>query len=242
MMHNSAAERGEQKKMNRLIDIFTSPGDVFASLKDKPSFLLPVVLLVGASCAVIVWYYSLVDIPWLMERSFEMSQPDIPADQRAQMLEQASQAPRGMLASTSAIAVGVVVIVLLLAMGLYLTIVSMLTNDGLRFSQWFSLVSWASVPVVLSSAASLVNLAVRDATFLPAEQLNPLALANLLGLEVRTGFPDSLLLYVDPTSIWALVLMIVGYRQWTGKDFAVSALIVAAPLLTIIVAGTLLSM
>ena len=229
--------------MNKLMDIFVSPAETLSGLREKPTFALPVAALVVASCAVILWYYSAVDIPWLMERSLAMSQADIPADQREQMIEQMSQAPRGVLAATSAIATGLIVIVLLLLMAMYLTFVSMFTNDGFRFSQWFSLVSWASLPVVLSSLAALVNLAVSDVTYLPAEELNPLALRNLLGLDVTgTGFAASLLTYGDPTSIWALALMIVGYRQWTGKDFAVSALIVAAPLLAIVVAGFLLSM
>lgn len=227
--------------MNTITNIFTSPGDAFRTLRERPSFLLPVAVLLAASVAVILWYYGAVDIVWMMEKSLETSQAELPADQREQMLEQLGQTPRGVLAGTSAIAAALVVVVLLLLTAMYFSIVSMLTNDGLRFRQWFSLASWASLPVALASVASLVNLALNDPTYLPAEELNPLTIRNLLGLDTQGGgFTAALLTYGDVTSIWALALMVVGYRQWTGRDIAVSALIVTAPLLVIILFGLLL--
>lgn len=227
--------------MNTITNIFTSPGEAFRTLRERPSFLLPVAVLLAASVAVILWYYSAVDVVWMMERSLETSQAELPADQREQMLEQLGQAPRGVLAGTSAIAATFIVIVLLLLTAMYFSIVSMLTNDGLRFRQWFSLASWASLPVALASVASLVNLALNDPTYLPAEELNPLAIRNLLELDIQgSGFTAALLTYGDVTSIWALALMVIGYRQWTGRDIAVSALIVTGPLLVIILFGLLL--
>lgn len=227
--------------MNTITNIFTSPGEAFRTLRERPSFLLPVAVLLAASVAVILWYYSAVDVVWMMERSLETSQAELPADQREQMLEQLGQAPRGVLAGTSAIAATFIVIVLLLLTAMYFSIVSMLTNDGLRFRQWFSLASWASLPVTLASVASLVNLALNDPTYLPAEELNPLAIRNLLELDIQgSGFTAALLTYGDVTSIWALALMVIGYRQWTGRDIAVSALIVTGPLLVIILFGLLL--
>jgi hypothetical protein len=228
--------------MSQIVNIFTAPAEAFRALREKPTFLLPIAALIVVSCSVIVWYYNAVDMVWFMQRSLEQSAADIPADQRAQILEQIENTPRGVTAGVSAVAAALLVIVLLLLTAGYLTLVSMFTNDGFKFGRWFSLVSWSSFPVVLSSLASLVNLAVNDPTHMPAEELNPLAFRNLLGLDgSATGLYAALLQYSDPTSLWALALMVLGYRQWTGKSLEKAALIVTAPLLLLVVLGLALS-
>lgn len=228
--------------MDKVVNIFTAPAEAFRALREKPTFLLPVAVLILANVILVMWYYNVVDVMWLMETSLEASNAEIPADQREQVLERIAATPRMVFAGSSAVAVSLVVLVLMLLAAMYLSLVSMFTNDGFRFRNWFSLVAWSSLPVVLAVLASMVNLAVGDPTFLAGEELNPLSFRNLLGLDVSgTGFSASLLQYADPTSIWSLALMIVGYRQWTGHSIEKSALIVAAPLLVIVVVGLVVS-
>jgi hypothetical protein len=218
-------------------NIFASPGEAFRALRLRPTFLLPLAAVLIAACAVIVWYYARVDLVWLIERSLDAAQSQVPADARQQLLDRVGKTSP-YAAGVSAAGVSAIVVLLLMALAAgYLAIVSMLTNDGYRFKNWFALVCWSSLPLLLSSLATMVNLAVSDVSHLPAEQLNPLSIVNLLGLHGNAsgGIGARLLQSADVTSLWALGLTIFGYSLWTKKGIASSALIVAGPLLVIAV-------
>src|SRR5690606_39322128 len=104
-----------------------------------------------------------------------------------------------------------VMIVLLLAAG-YLSLVSLFTNDAVGFKRWLSLAAWSSMPTLLGTLSGLVNVAVNDATFMPATDLNMLSFANLLGIDAAGGgILRTLLLSMDVTVVWTLALMTFGY-------------------------------
>ena len=50
--------------MSQLINIFLEPGKVFAELKEKPTFLVPALIVVGASMASALAYFQTVDPEW----------------------------------------------------------------------------------------------------------------------------------------------------------------------------------
>lgn len=232
--------------MSALIDnitnILTAPREAFAALRERPTFLVPMLALILGNCALIVWYYSEVDIAWLMETSLQMSGREVPPEVLEQTRRATENIPRAAFGASAAVSSALVIVIVLLLMAGYLAFVSMLANDGFRFRQWLSLVSWSSFPVVFGVIASAVNLAVSNITFLLATEINPLTLASIFGTAREGGgMLRSMLQYVDVTSLWSLGLMTYGYRLWTGKPLALSFAIVAAPLAVIVAISLLLS-
>jgi len=224
--------------INNLVDILTSPGEAFQALKERPTFLVPLLAVILSNVALIFWYYSQVDYVWLIETT--IAQQDLPDDVREQIVENAADASPMVTGSLAAAAASVMVLLMLALMAAYLVIVSFVTNDGYRFKHWFSLVSWSSIPIVVAMLASTVNLAVSESAHLPQQELNPLSFANLLALDVSGGgLLAGVLQAVDLTSVWALGLMVIGYRTWTGKSLGSSFLTVAAPLLVIVAVSIL---
>ena len=218
--------------LDNLVNILTSPREAFEAIKERPSFLVPLLAVILSNVALVLWYYSQVDYVWLIETT--MAQRDLPDDVREQLVENAADASPMVTASLAAVVSSIVVLLMVALTAAYLVIVSFVTNDGFRFKHWFSLVSWSSVPIVVAMLASMVNLAVNDAAHLPQQELNPLSFASLLALDVSGGgLLAGVLQGVDLTSVWALGLMVLGYRAWTGKPLGTSFLIVAAPLLVI---------
>lgn len=223
-----------------LTNIYMAPAAAFAALKERPTALLPALALILASCAVTFWYYRGVDVGWLLERSID---PANLTPEARQALSSAATGPaRYVTMATSTAAAGLVVLVVFLVNAGYLSLVSQLTNDGVRFKQWFSLVCWSSLPGLLSQIASLVNLAVSDVSHLPQEHINPLSYASLLDLELAagTGSGTRILASMDPLVLWTLALMLIGYRLWTGKGVIASALIAWAPFLLFVALVVLL--
>jgi len=224
--------------LDNLVNILTSPREAFQALKERPTFLVPLLAVILSNVALILWYYNQVDYVWLIETT--MAQRDLPDDVREQLVENAANASPTVTAGLAAAASGVIVLLMLVLTTTYLVIVSFVTNDAYRFKHWFSLVSWSSFPIVVAMLASMVNLAVNDAAHLPQQELNPLSFANLLALDVSGGgLLVAVLQSVDVTSLWALGLMVIGYRTWTGKPLGTSFLIVTAPLLAVAAVSTL---
>ena len=60
---NEPADGGFRTVLNMLIE----PATAFASLRERPSWLLPVLLVAGSTGLVMLWYFSILDIPWFME-------------------------------------------------------------------------------------------------------------------------------------------------------------------------------
>lgn len=216
-------------------DIFAAPSRAFAALRDRPTFALPLLAVLLANTAVVLWYYHAVDIVWLIDSGLERAGTDMPPEQRARMLEGIAAAPRAAIGAAAAAASGGLLLLLMLLWAGYLSLVSMATNDGFGFRRWFSLVCWSALPLLLASLASMVNLAASDPSHLPAERLNPLSLASLAGSDL--GGRRSLQM-LDVTTLWAMALLVLGHAQWTGRTLGRSALTVLAPVL--VIAATLL--
>jgi hypothetical protein len=224
-----------------LVNIFASPAEAYAALAARPSFLVPMLALVLGNCVLVAWYYSQVDIAWLVQSSIEAAGQELPPEVREQSAAGPGEGYRMIVGSAAVIASGVVVLLVLLLMAGYLSGVSLLTNDGISFKRWLSLVSWGSLPVVLGVVASTVNLALNDVAFLPPTQIDLLSLGNLLGLDpFGGGLLQGLLHWVSMPTIWALALIAFGYRAWTGKSAGAALGIAAAPLAALLAVGVLI--
>jgi hypothetical protein len=76
--------------------------------------------------------------------------------------------------------------------------------------------------------------------FLPQESLNPLSFGNLLAID-NEGLPtlQRVLLQLDPTTIWSLVLTVLGYQAFTQRSTLHTAIVVLAPWFVIVLIGVL---
>ncbi len=214
-----------------VIDIFASPGEAFAAIRQKPRILLPLVLILASGGIVTFLYMHGVDIEWFFEQQILAANPDATEAE----LEQASQGsqfmaniPRIGLASVFAIFAVIASAVLLLLQALYLRIVSAITGDGIDYKLWFSVICFCSLPTLLRHLATAVNLLTNDIRLLPQTAVNPLAFGNLLGLDPGTGL-DLFVYNLDPTTIWSLVLIVLAYRTFSGKSMTTAIAVVLTP-------------
>jgi hypothetical protein len=112
-----------------------------------------------------------------------------------------------------------------------------------KLKQWFALLCWCTLPQAFGIVAQLVNMAINDPRFMLQDSINPLSFGNLLSID-RTGTPivQRILLGIDVTAIWSLVLQVLGYQSFSKSSITKSAAIVLAPLALIVVVGTLFAL
>ena len=221
-----------------LSNIFTAPQAAFGVIKERPSPWLPLLAIILFNCVVQFTYTQVVDLPWLIDN--QLASSGMTEAQRDQAVEGALQIPPLAYGFIAAVPSAIIILIVFALIALYYTAVSFASNDGIKYKQWLALIAWCSLPTVFGQLASLVNLAVNDARFMPAQSLNPLSFGNLLAID-PTGATvvETILLSLDVTTLWATVLQILGYQAFTQSSITKATAVVLGPLaLIVLIAAT----
>ncbi len=221
-------------------NIFTSPGEAFAAIKERPRVWFPLLILVGAYCVVAVLYISKVDLAWMLDN--QMAQADLTEEQRTQAVDAAMQLPKGVYMAFGVLSALISYPLIFAVFALYYTGASFFTNTGVKFKQWYSLLAWCCLPFLLGLLATLVYIITGDVRFVGQEGLNPLSFGNLLAID-PTGAPtvQRVLLALDPTVIWAVVLSVLGYQALSQRSIVHAATVVLAPYVLIVLLAAALA-
>ena len=228
-----------QSGLSTIVNVFASPLEAFATIKERPRAWLPLLFLLAGIWIVSLLYLQKVDLHWLIDSQLAQRGADLTAEQREKAVEAATRLPPLAYGAISAVASSAFILVFLSLSALYYTGVSFITSDGVKFKEWFGLVSWCTLPAVLGIVAQIINLLVSDARFMAQDALNPLAFGNLLAID-RTGATilQRILLGIDVTALWSLVLSVLAYQAWTKSSLLKTIGIVFGPLIVIVAIGT----
>lgn len=219
--------------MNMIISIFASPGEVFASLKEKPRFLWALLLIMAGAALVQFIYFNGVDIQWFFEQQLAAN-PNTTQQQAEDTVQFISNLPQAGIAVFFALIAAAFTVGAILIQALYFKVISGITKDGLRYKQYFALMCWATMPGLLSSLAQFVRLLTSDVSLMPATEINPLSFWGLLNLEpIGAGTFDQIVMNTDPTTIWSIGLAVLGYKILSGKDWATAAMIALIPVIVL---------
>lgn len=212
-----------------MLNIFVAPQDAFTATREKPSIWFP--LLTLALCWIVFWnwYYSAVDFNWVLNQVISDKLATTPPDQQEAVAKSMGNFKPGALAIISILTVLVLLLSITLINAVYLTIVSAVLDDKLRFRNWFSFSLWTSMPSLVAILAMTVNFLLSKDSRVGPTELNPLNFNNLLFHVAPTSPFKSLLDGFDLTILWSWALMVFGYRVWTGRTWATSASVVLLP-------------
>ena len=214
------------------VNVLTSPGEAFRSIKDRPRFGLPMILVVLFAVAASGIATTQIDLGWVTEQQLR-SQTfiDLTEEQIQQRVEAAAEAGPMLTIVIQTIAISIVLPALLLLCALYLRVVTIFTKDSVRFVQWLGVACWATLPYIFDSIATTVFVLTNDVSFVPSTELNPLTFGNLLQFD-RADAPASvrLLMFMSPVQAWCTVLAIIGHKIVSGKNILLSIAVILAPL------------
>lgn len=213
--------------MSHLIDIYLQPGKVFAALKDKPTFLVPLLLTILVSVVMLAVYFAQVDGAWLVDRMVNAN-PDATAKEVEQMRSVMPSAQIMGYISMASIAVLAVLVTLVIA--LYYWIAGKIAGHALSFRHGLSLTAWSGMPTLLGSIVGLVG----AITMTPQTPLESLQLLNIDPLFVQLPLDHAWSNFAKGFSLlmlWAIGLAALGWRTWFRTGWMQAVFVAALPYL-----------
>ena len=215
-------------EVGRITDVFLDPKKAFADIAAKPSWILPVVLVILISLVGVYFYSTRVGWERAIRQNIETSSrtANMTADQREAAIQmQVKFAPLAYVfvvlgPPLVAVIVGAVIL-LMCKMG----------GASLTFKQTFAISAWAALTTAIQGILTIVVLFLKN----PDEYntMNPLAFNLGAFMEPppsSSRFIYSLATSIDLFTIWKVLLIAVGISVAARKlTFSKAVILVAAP-------------
>jgi Yip1 domain len=211
-----------------LTTLATDPRKLFDELSQRPRVLFPLLLTIGVTLLLSIWYVSHVDIQWLIEQSIRAN------PRTANMTdEQLAPAMRFMSRNTflgSAVVAGVLLPVLFRVLeAAYYLLAGKIVNVQQGFKQWWSLACWSSLPPLLVAIPGMLGLLLSSTTQIPQDVLNPLSLNALFIHKAMGAAGYSLFTSINVLHIASLGLAVIGVQHWSRRSWGFSTVFTLLP-------------
>lgn len=213
--------------MSHLLDIYLQPAKVFAALKDKPTFLVPLLLTIVLSVVMMAVYFAQVDGAWLLDRMANAN-PDATAKEVEQMRKVMPSAQVMGYFSMAGLLVATVLVTLVVA--LYYWIAGKIAGHALSFRHGLSLTAWSGMPMLLGGIVGLVG----AITMTPQTSLESLQVLNIDPLFVELPMDHAWSTFAKGFSLlmfWAIGLAALGWRTWFRTGWGQAVFVAALPYL-----------
>ena len=214
--------------LNAMVDIVAAPGKALDEIKLHTSWLWwPLLITMLLASGLMIYYYSWVDFPWLVEETIRQ----VPAESRAESADVIRKFMSvGTSTWTTVVAIVVMSLIIYTVQATYLHLANKLTTGAeIGFGQWFSLSVWTSFVGVFGALAAFVVILMADSNQLSAQDLQVVSLNSLL---VHASAGDRLFTWASSLTLinfWTLFLMSIGYARWTGAGIVKSTIIAVLP-------------
>ena len=213
---------------NAMVDIVASPGKALDEIKLHTSWLWwPLLITMLLASGMMVYYYSWVDFPWLVEETIRQ----VPAESRAESADAIRQFMQpGRSTWTTVIAIVVMSFIIYSIQATYLHLANKLTTGAdIGFGKWFSFTVWTSFVGVFGVLAGFATIFMADSNQLSTQSLQVLSMNSLL---VHASPGDPLFTWASSLTLinfWTLFLMSIGFARWTGAAMMKSTVIAVLP-------------
>lgn len=216
--------------MSQLIDIFLEPGKVFAGLKDKPSFLVPALIVLLATTASAVLYFFNVDPEWFTNYQLQAAAQEMSKAE----LEQARQFMPGarMMGYITLVTTPIFFAIIFSLVALYYMLAGKISGNPTGFRHGLALSAWSSMPMVLGAVISIVGIY----TSSPQSSMESMQLLNVdpLFVQLETGHPWAMLARsFSLLNLWVWFLAALGWKTWYRTGWGQALFVVLLPYVVI---------
>jgi hypothetical protein len=220
----AGAEPDGMSEPGRLVGIFWGPKAVFADLSRRPRWIVPLVLTIMVSLALLISFSQLVGWETIIEQQLADNPrlENLSTAQRNRVIEQSVGFTA--IASYVAGAVGPIAVLFGLA-GIMFLLFKLFGGSELKYKQAVAVVSYSGIPSVLYSILMLIALYANPRDFNLAVPL-PFRLGWFFDAADTPAWLMSMANACDLFTFWTLVLLALGFsvaarRIGFGKAFGI---------------------
>jgi hypothetical protein len=216
--------------MSQLINIFLEPGKVFAELKDKPSFLVPALVVTVAAALSALLYFFNVDPDWFSNYQLTAAGQEMSAAE----LEQAKQFMPGArtMGYIAAVSTPIMFAIVFSLSALYYMLAGKVSGNPTGFRHGLSLAAWSSMPMVLGALITIIGVY----TSSPQSTMESLQLLNVdpLFVQLEPGHPwATLARSFSLLNLWVWFLAALGWKTWYRTGWGQALFVVLLPYVVI---------
>jgi Yip1 domain len=216
--------------MSHLINIFLEPGKVFAELKEKPTFIVPFIILSLTTMVMTFMYFNKVDSAWFIDHTLLAGGQEMTA---AEMAQAKSIMPGAkMMGYISLVTTPITMVFVFLISSLYYLLASKISGTAIGFKHALSLAAWSSMPLVLGTIVALVGVF----TMSPQTSIESLMLTNLDPLLIQLPIDSPwkrLASSFSFLSFWNIFLAALGWKIWGKTSWAEAITVAVIPSIVI---------
>lgn len=198
----------------RITGVFFEPGKTFADIGRKPTWVIPLLLLIAVTIAVTFTMGQKIGWEQMVRQQMEANPrtAQLPAEQREQQIAMGVR-----FGSMFAYAIPVFMPVYYLILSGVLLAVTAMMSAGLKFKQVFAVVVHANLPGLVSAVLMIVVMFLKNPSDFNAQ--NPLAFNPAAFMDPLTSskFLYSLASSLDLFSFWIIFLLATGLHAAAGK-------------------------
>jgi hypothetical protein len=205
-------------EFSRITGVFFDPKKTFEDIAKRPTWIVPLVLIMIAVLAVSVTMAQRIGWERIVRHGME-------ASSRAQQMtpEQREQGvAMGVKIASIMGYVGIIFVpvIYVIMAGVLLGVASGIFSAGVRFKQVFAVVCYASLTGVIQSILTIVVICLKNPDEFNSQ--NPLAFnpAAFMDLGTSSKFLYSLATSLDLFYLWTILLMAVGLKAAAGKKLS----------------------
>lgn len=216
--------------MSALIDIFLEPTKAWLQQKERPTFLVPALLVMAAVTIPALLFFLRVDAAWFADYQLQAMGDEMSAAE----IEQAKKIMPGptLMAILAGVGTPVTFVTIYLITAGYYALAGKVAGHDVGFLRALSLATWASVPMALGGIVALVGVL----TSSPQTSYESMQLLNVdpLFVQLEPTHPWSLLARsFSLLNFWAWFLAALGWKTWFRTGWGSALFVVMLPSLVI---------
>ena len=216
-------EPAGMSEFSRLSGVFFEPGKTFADIAERPSWFLPLLLIIVATVAFYVTYGQ--HIGW---QAYVQDQMDNNARMQQQMQSLSPEQRANSLAMQQKVmpfmfyagpVIGMPLMYLFSSLILW-GIASGIMSAGVKFKQIFAIECYAGLVGIVAKLLGIVVMFLKNPD--QFNLMNPLAFNPAAFMDQKTAskFTYTLATGMDLFVIWALILTVIGLKAAAGKKLS----------------------
>ena len=217
-----APEAPEQvNSFSRVFGAIFSPKETFASIGRRPTWIVPVLLICVLSLVVVALFGHRGGWRPFFEKQLESNSrvQDMPADQRAEVLDRVVAFYPKVIYSIAVISPFVVVLIL---GAVFLGVFNGLAGADLKFKTSLAVAAYALSPGIIRGLLAIVIILAKDPATVDLQNIVASNAAILLS-DHAAKWLVALMRSIDLFAFWQMILMAIGYHSASPKKLSTGA-------------------